>query len=86
MKGFRGMATYTVKMIKVCAGGEHVSMKIYRNGIEKKAIVLSKTELLNDEVEIESVLQFFIRHAIKSANASTNAQIKAAVEAMELTL
>jgi hypothetical protein len=81
------MATYTVRVLGVCSGGEHVSLNVLRDGDVIKKICFTKTEILDPaSIEWENVLIHFMRQAIKKSGATTLAQAKTAVEAMSLEL
>lgn len=77
------MATYTVRVAGVCSGGEHITLNLRRDGTTVRQMVVTKTDIMNNETQLEDALVFFLRAAIKKAGATTMAQAKTAVEAAE---
>lgn len=77
---------YTVKIAAVCAGGEHITLQLYRDAAPVKKIQITKTEALDADVELQDAVIVLCRQAIKSAGATTPAQMKAAIEGMVITL
>lgn len=77
------MATYTVRVLGQCGGGEHISLSVRRNGTEVKKMVVTKTDILQNETIFEDALIYFLRQAIRKAGATTLAQARTAVEAAE---
>lgn len=75
------MATYTVKIDSVCSGGEHIRLKVLRDGVEVKKFGVTRTDMLTNNLTWEEVLPFFLRQTIKKSGATTLAQAKTAVEA-----
>ena len=80
------MATYTVKIVAVCAGGEHITLRLYKDGVARNVLQATKSELMDDSVDVIDAIGFLCRRAIKDANAKTNAQRKAAIEGMVIDL
>lgn len=80
------MADYTLKINSVCAGGEHITLQLYKDGVAAKKIQITKSELMNSDVDITDAIVFLARQAIKSAGATTNAARKTAIEGMVITL
>lgn len=77
---------YTVKIESVCAGGEHIALRLYKDGVAVKIIRTTKSELTNTDVDIADAFGCLMRKAIASAGAKTNAARKAAIEGMVITL
>lgn len=77
------MATYTIKVLGTCTGGEHIKLGVYRNGAFLKNISVTRTEVLQTDLNWDEVLPFFLRECIKRSGATTLAQAKTAVEAAE---
>ena len=77
------MATYTVTVAGQCSGGEHITLTVKRNGVAVKNITVTKTDLLNMDLDgnWETVIFAFIREKVKSSGAVNAAQAKTAVEA-----
>ena len=80
------MADYTLKILNVCTGGEHIRTQIYKDGVEFKQVVLNKSEIMDSNIILDDILNPLIKATIKSSGASTMAQAKTAVEAMVITL
>ena len=77
------MATYTVIVLGQCSGGEHISLHLKKDGANLKKIVITKTEIFQNETNLEDALIFFLRQAIRAAGATTLAQAKTAVESAQ---
>lgn len=77
------MPTYTVRVANVCAGGEHITLNVRRDGTVVKKLTVTKTDILQNQTEFEEALLFFLRAAIKKAGATTTAQAKTAIESAE---
>ena len=80
------MATYTVKIESVCPGGEHITLRLYKDGVAAKALRTTKAELTDGDVDVVDAVGFLCRRAIKDANANTNAKRKTAIEGMIIDL
>ena len=80
------MATYTFDVIARCSGGAHVRIGINKDGERVRDKVLLYDDILGFDVDLDEALIFFFRQAIKAAGATTLAQAKTAVEAMEIVL
>lgn len=80
------MANYTLKIDSVCPGGEHITLQLYKDSVAAKQIRITKTELMDGDVDLTDAVGFLCRQAIKLSGATTNAQRKAAVEGMVITL
>ena len=80
------MANYTLKIYSVCSGGEHITLQIYKDGVANKKFNITKSEVMGSDLNLEDTLLWLIRQAIKNAGATTNAQRKAAIEGMVITL
>jgi len=79
-------ANYTLKISSVCAGGEHITLQLYKDAVAVKKIIINKTDAMQSDVDISDTLILLIRQAIQNANATTNAARKAAIEGMVITL
>ena len=77
------MATYTVSVLGVCSGGEHIKIALKKDGATIKNMSITKTEIFNTETNLEEALIFFLRQAIRAEKATTLAQAKTAVEAAQ---
>jgi hypothetical protein len=80
------MANYTVKIVAICPGGEHITLQLYKDGEAVKKIQVTKEEVMNSDVDISDAMVALIRQAVKSADAKTNVQSKKAIEGMVVTL
>ena len=80
------MANYTLKVEAVCAGGEHITLQLYKDGVAKKKITLNKSEIADADTDVSDVIIFLAKLAAKSAGATTPAQRKAAIEGMVISL
>jgi hypothetical protein len=80
------MANYTIKVAAVCAGGEHITLQLYKDGVAIKKIQTTKEEMMNSDVDISDALGVLIRQTVKSADAKTNAKRAEAIEKMVITL
>ena len=77
------MAIYTVKVLGQCSGGEHITLQILKDGVNLRKTMVTKTEIFQNETTWEEAMIFFLRQAIRKANATTILQAKAAVESAE---
>lgn len=77
------MATYTVSVLGVCTGGEHIKIALKKDGVVVRNMSITKTEIFNTETNLEEALIFFLRQAVRAAGATTLAQAKTAVEATQ---
>lgn len=80
------MATYTVRILGQCSGGEHISLRVYKDGGAEGNIDVTMSDLLGTELAWRDVIPFLLRKAIQNAGASTPLQRKAAIEAVQVTL
>lgn len=80
------MADYTVKVSAVCAGGEHITLQLYRDATPVKQIRITKSKAMDADVDLSDAMIVLCRQAIKSANANTPAKMKTAIEGMVITL
>lgn len=80
------MASYTLKIDSVCAGGEHITLQLYKDGVAKKKIQLNKSDIADADTDVSEVIIFLAKLAAKSAGATTAVQRKAAIEGMVITL
>ncbi len=80
------MANYTIKVAAVCAGGEHITLQLYKDGVAIKKIQTTKEEMMNSDVDISDALGVLIRQTVKSAGAKTDAKRKETIEKMVITL
>ena len=77
------MSIYTVDVVGICSGGEHVTLSLKKNDAHIKTLVITKTDLLTNETDIEEALIFFLRQSIRASGATTLLQAKNAVEAAQ---
>lgn len=75
---------YTFKISRVCSGGEHIAVQILKNNIAIGKKMLSKTDILNQDLKIDDVLEFLISKII--IGKTTALQRKAAIESAVISL
>ena len=75
---------YTFKIDKVCSGGEHITIQILKNNIAIGKKMLNRSDILNNNLPIEDVLEFLISKMI--IGKTTMAQRKTAIESAVVTL
>lgn len=80
------MAVYTVRNISACTNLCHAKMDIYRDGSKIANRVFDLEQLLTKDLDLDDVVFFLLREAVKSAGATTPSQAKAAIEAKEWVL
>ena len=80
------MSNYTLKVAAVCAGGEHITLQLYKDGVATKKVQLAKSEIDDVDTDVSEVIIFLAKLAAKSARATTPAQRKAAIEGMVISL
>jgi len=74
------MATYSVKIISQCQGGEHILVGIICDGKEIKRTVYTRTELFNEQYDVEEALKTLVRIAVKESEAVSITTAKSALE------
>lgn len=79
-------STYTVKIESVCSGGEHITLGIYKDGSKDGRIEVTKSDIVGTDLTWKDVIAFLLRKAVNNAGATTAAQRKAAIEAVQVTL
>ena len=75
------MALYTVVYKSSCTGGEHITLTVKRNNVVVRDIVVTRTDMLTNDLTWNEVIPFFLRECIKKAGATTLAQARTAIEA-----
>jgi len=80
------MAVYSFKIESVCAGGEHITLGLYRDAVKVGTKPLTKTEAMASDADFSDVAIYLIRKAINEHNATTPLQRKAAIEGIQVTL
>ena len=74
--------TFTVEVVGICAGGDHVRMTVMVSGGAKKTVVLSKNDIQQDiGAEPEEMVGILVRSAIKESGLTNWGQIKTMLEA-----
>jgi len=80
------MPTYTFKVESVCTGGEHVTISLYKDAVKVGTKEVTRTDLRELDVTVAEAVLFLMRQSIKDRNASTAAQIKKAIEGIQVSL
>jgi len=80
------MATYSVKVISQCQGGEHILVGILCDGKEIKRTVYTRTELFNEQYDIDEALKTLVRIAVKESGAVSALTAKDTIESKEWNL
>ena len=80
------MAKYTMKIERVCSGGEHITIGLYKDGVKIKTKQINKTDAITDDADLTEVLIFLIKRSIADNSANTAAKRKAAIEGVVITL
>jgi len=79
------MAVYTIKILSVCAAGNHVGIQIKRDGANFRTLTLDKDIILGPTTppveDLDGLVTMLMRDAALSAAATTPAQAKTAIEA-----
>ena len=78
------MATYTVKIESVCAGGEHIAIGLYKDGVKIKTKQINKSDAITDDADLTDVILFLIKRSIADNTANTAAKRKAAIESLQV--
>jgi|GEM_PF-2758915 len=79
------MASYTITILGVCPGGNHIKCQLKRDGANLQQFEVLKEEILNatppDRGDITDLACWLMRNAALKAGATTAAQAKTAIEA-----
>jgi hypothetical protein len=51
------MAIYTVKIAKVCSGGEHIDLDVYKDGVKIRMFSVTRPEILQTDNTWEDILK-----------------------------
>lgn len=78
--------TYTFKIVSVCAGGEHVQVRLLEDGISLGVYKLDKTDMLNSAVKVPDMMESLIYRILKNSGATTAAARKTAIEGASIIL
>ena len=79
---------YTVKVTKVCSGGEHIAVDFYRDGVKWRSTQTTRSDLLlaRDDVNFSELLDTLLYLTIRASGASTLPQAKTAIESAQWEL
>ena len=80
------MAVYTIAYKGQCAGGGHYTFNIKRGTTTIKQITIGPEELQATDIEVLDLAMMLMKLAIKTANPTTMAQARTAIEAIQVTI
>jgi hypothetical protein len=83
------MARYTLKIDSVCTGGEHIKIKVLKDGAQEGLFDVTKTGIMGiieNDLDWNDVVVFVLKKAVHNSGATTAAERKAAIEAAELVM
>lgn len=79
--------TYKFKVRGTCAGGEHITIDILRNGSAYKTRVFSREDIATGEYQTwDKISSLLIAKIIKGSGATTDAEYISAIESTEIKL
>jgi hypothetical protein len=80
------MAVYTIVYKAKCAGGGHYTFDIKRGTTVLKRITIGPEELQTTEIDVKEMATMLIKVALKTANPTTMAEARTAIEAIQVTI
>ena len=78
--------TFTFKILSVCSGGEHINVRVLKDGSALTTKTINKTDIINTELTWHEVLPFLLNKIVANSGATTAAQRKTAIEGASITL
>lgn len=80
------MAVYTIAYKAKCVGGGHYTFDIKRGATVLRQITISHQDLKTTEIDVEEMATMLIKIALKTANPTTMAEARTAIEKISLTI
>lgn len=78
--------TYTFKIISVCSGGEHITIRVLEDGVAAGTMIVAKSEIADTQLTAKDVAPWLFKKAIQNAGATTAAGRKTAIESAQVVL
>lgn len=80
------MAVYTIAYKAKCTGGNHYTFNIKRGTTILRELTISHQDLKTTEIDVEEMATMLIKIALKTANPTTMAEARTAIEKISLTI
>lgn len=80
------MPIYTIAYKKKCTGGGHYTFYIKRGTTVLKQITIGPEELQTTPIDVEAMATMLIKIALKTANPTTMAEARTAIENISVTI
>lgn len=80
------MAVYTIVYKDKCTGGGHYTFDIKRGTTILKQITIGPEELATTDIDVKDMAAMLIKVALKTANPTTMAEARTAIEAISVTI
>jgi hypothetical protein len=80
------MPVYTIVYKAKCQGGGHYTFDIKRGTTVLKKITIGPEELQTTEIDVKEMATMLIKVALKTANPTTMAAARTAIEAIQVTI
>ena len=80
------MAVYTIAYKSKCAGGNHYTFDIKRGTTVLRQITISPQDLETTPIDVDEMATMLIKVALKTANPTTMAKARTAIENISLTI
>ena len=80
------MAVYTIAYKSKCAGGNHYTFYIKRGTTILRQITISPQDIEATEIDVHEMAEMLIKLALKTANPTTLAEARTAIENISLTV
>jgi hypothetical protein len=80
------MPVYTIVYKAKCQGGGHYTFDIKRGTTVLKQITIGPEELQTTEIDVKEMATMLIKVALKTANPTTMAAARTAIEAIQVTI
>lgn len=80
------MAVYRIVYKAKCAGGGHYTFDIKRGTTVLKQITIGPEELQTTEIDVKEMATMLIKVALKTANPTTMAAARTAIENISVTI
>jgi len=80
------MAVYTIAYKSKCAGGNHYTFDIKRGTTVLRQITISPQDLETTPIDVDEMATMLIKVALKTANPTTMAEARTAIENISLTI
>lgn len=80
------MPVYTIVYKAKCQGGGHYTFDIKRGTTVLKQITIGPEELQTTEIDVKEMATMLIKVALKTANPTTMAEARTAIEAIQVTI